>query len=190
MCRQYDAPPFPLCCPSARASAAASGSASVHLFCHCRCRCHCRCHCFCLCFHCSVWLSYQRPWASPVQTNRRSVLWVAHKAIKQGQREGWEGGGGGRASVCLRLGGMPQTPVQKIFTWLEWRRCLLQLGMGTRSKGATKGARDWARDWEGGKCQWANRKYKSRALKATPKIRAKPRKPRTENWRYQRTKRR
>lgn len=94
--------------------------------------------------------------------------------------------GGGRASVCLRLGGMPQTPVQEIFTWLEWRRCPLQLGMGTRSKGAAKGARDW----EGGKCQWANRKYKSRALKATPKNRANPRKPRTENRRYQRTKRR
>lgn len=80
-------PPFPLCCPTVRASAAASGSTSVHLFCHCLCRCRflCLCHYLCFSFYCSVWLSYQRPWASPAQTNHRSVLWVAHKAIKQGK---------------------------------------------------------------------------------------------------------
>lgn len=63
----------------------------------------------CLCFCRSVWLSYQRPWASsPAQTNHRSVLWLAHKAIRQGRGEGQ-----GQGLSRDRLGGMPQTPVQR-----------------------------------------------------------------------------
>lgn len=169
MCRQYDVPLFPLCCPTVRASAAASGSASVHLFCHSACAS-------------TVLFDYLINGLGRLLSKQTTALFYGW-LIKQSSRGR---AGGERASVCLRLGGMPQTPVQEIFTWLEWRRCPLQLGMGIRSKGAAKGARDW----EGGKCQWANRKYKSRALKATPKNRANPRKPRSETRRYQRTKRR
>lgn len=184
MCRQYDAPPFPLCCPTIRAAASASGSASVHLFCHCRCHCRCRCHCLCLCFYCSVWLSYQRPWASPEQTNHRSVLWVAHKAIKQGKSRRRKG------VDVLETGWHATDACARDFHMTRVTTLPTAAGHGTQIKGGCKGARDWERYGEGGKCQWANRKYKSRALKATPKNRANPRKPRTENRRYQRTKRR
>lgn len=143
MCRQYD---------SVLASASTLPSALTQVLLP-------LCLCPCLRFYHSVWLSYQRPWASPAQTNQRSVLWLAHKAIRQGR-------GGGRA-----LGGMPQTPVQRFSHDSSDDVADTAAGHGNweLGPGTWEWEWAWARDWGRGKCQWANRKYKSGALKATPK---------------------